>query len=109
MKQLFKKIKEIARDNPHGFTIRLPDCTPVKKGWVVGMKETQESFGDEGLQMVIETALKTTYLVGGWKNGRLYYYDAVYIIEDREEAIKVAKLNHQTAIFSLDQVTVLFI
>jgi hypothetical protein len=109
MKQLLKKIKEIARNNPNGFTIQLPECTAVNSGWVVGMNETQDSFGDEGLKKVVETALKTTYLLGGWKEKRLFYFDAVYIIENKEEAINLAKLNGQLAIFSLDHSEVLFI
>ena len=106
---LLNKIRAISRNYPNGFTIHLPDCSLVKKGWVVGLKDTQNSFGDEGLRHVIEIALKSSYLVGGWKNGILYFYDAVIIIENEEDARKLGKEHNQIAIFSLDEQRLVFI
>lgn len=50
MKDLIEAIKEIARKNPDGFTISIKDLSHVERGWVVAMMETQNSFGDEGLE-----------------------------------------------------------
>lgn len=109
MDKLVGRLKQLARENPNGFTVKIPECTPVTKGWVVAKKETQNSFGDEGLRKVIDVAMETTFLVGGWKNGKLYYWDAVLVTEDEAEAIALGKENEQLAIFSLDQLREVFL
>lgn len=42
--------------------------------------------------------------VGGWLDSEsgLYYYDAVVVLQDREKAIEVGRLNDQLAIFDLN-------
>ena len=102
MESLIRRIKEIAAENELGFTITLPDCAYVTSGYVVAMMETQNSFGDEGLRRVIEMASDTTGIMGGWNDDGLFYWDAVYIVHDRELAIVLGKANEQIAIFDLD-------
>ncbi len=85
MDNLIERLIEIAIENPDGFTVRIPSCEFVKSGWVIAMKETQNSFGVEGLIKVIDIANKTTNIVGGWKDGQ-FYWDAVYILNNETEA-----------------------
>ncbi len=93
MEALIRRIKEIAAENELGFTITLPNCEFVTSGYVVAMLDTQNSFGDEGLRRVIEMASDTTGIMGGWNDEGLFYWDAVYIIHDRERAIELGKAN----------------
>lgn len=97
-----EKIKEIAKVNKDGFTIRLSDFSYVKKGWCVAMKETQNSFGDEGLKKVLSIADETTGIVGGWSENGKFYYDVVIVVESRDEAIRLGKENEQIAIYNLE-------
>lgn len=99
---LFDRLKQVASENPTGFTVKIPNLEPVTTGWVVAMKETQNSFGDEGLQRVIEVAQRTTQIVGGWKEGDLFYWDASFIVQSEKEAVQIGIENGQIAIFNLD-------
>ncbi|SDF41403.1 hypothetical protein SAMN04487996_110238 [Dyadobacter soli] len=109
MESLIQRIKEIAAANALGFTITLPDCEYVTSGYVVAMLETQNSFGDEGLRRVIEMASDTTGIMGGWNNDGLFYWDAVYIIQDRKRAIELGKANEQIAIYHIENDDVILI
>jgi len=109
MENLIQKIKEIASQNELGFTITLPACEFVKSGYVVAMIETQNSFGDEGLATVIAKATETTGVMGGWAEDGLFYWDAVYLITDRETAIKVAKENEQIALYNIENNELIYI
>jgi hypothetical protein len=102
MESLIRRIKEIAAENELGFTITLPDCQFVTAGFVIAMQETQNSFGDEGLRRVIEVASHITGIMGGWNDDGLFYWDAVYVVHDRERAIELGKANEQIAIFDID-------
>ena len=103
MKELLKKLKVIAAQNPKGFTVTVPDLEPVTKGWCIGHKDTQNSFGDKGLEKVLEHSLETTGIVGGWKgyHGR-YYFDTVIVVEDGMEALDLKEEHGQLAIYNLE-------
>ncbi|WP_353719767.1 hypothetical protein [Dyadobacter sp. 676] len=109
MENLILKIKEIAAENELGFTITLPDCEFVKSGYVVAMQETQNSFGDEGLRKVIKMASETTGIMGGWNDDGLFYWDAVYILQDRGRAIELGKANEQIAIYNIENQELIFL
>ena len=109
IESLILKIKEIAAENELGFTITLPDCEFVTSGFVIAMLETQNSFGDEGLRKVIEMASASTGIMGGWNDDGLFYWDAVYIVHDREKAIELGKLNEQIAIYHIDDQELIYI
>ena len=102
MEQLLKQLQAIAEQNPHGFTVSLPDLKYVTHGWVVAKKETQNSFGIAGLTKVIEVAQLTTKTMGGWKEGELFYWDAVMIFNEEEAATRAGKENEQLAIYQLE-------
>ncbi len=98
-----EKLLKVASENPTGFTISVVDFQPIKKGWAVALKETQNSFGKEGAEKVIEVALqKTLGIVGGWLYENDYYFDAVMIIENEEEATRVGIENEQIGIYHIE-------
>ena len=105
-------VAAIAAMNPEGFTVNAATLQPVTKGFAVAMKQTQNSFGAEGLAKVanvIEELQNSgemngrTLAFGGWYDAEsgLYYYDATVIFEDRAEAIEAGRANDQIAIFDL--------
>jgi fructokinase len=103
MTNLFQAIKKIAEQNPDGFTVKIPDLTALKTGYVVACIETQNCFGDEGLRKVLKHALEHEGIVGGWKNveNRLFYYDNSSVFDNLEDAIRFAIENKQIAFFDL--------
>jgi hypothetical protein len=103
MKSLFKKVWQIAEQNPVGFTISVPDCQPVTKGFAIGHKATQNCFGKKGLRKVIAHSLKSTKVVGGWAEGGKFYFDTVIIVHDKELALKLKTEHKQIAIYWIEQ------
>lgn len=96
-----KAILKIARANKKGFTIDRDTLAHIPEGWCIGVKETQDSFGEEGLRKVLQVAEEKDLQVGGWGNGNKYYFDAVMIVEGRDEAIRLAIENEQLSIYNL--------
>lgn len=103
MTSLIQKLLRIAAENPKGFTVQIPECTPVRSGWCIGHRDTQNCHGPKGLKKVVEHSLKTTKVVGGWKgyNGK-YFFDTVIITHDANEALDLKHDHRQAAIFHLD-------
>ena len=106
------KVAAIAALNPSGFTVDAATLQPVTAGYAVAMKQTQNSFGTEGLTKVANTIeeiqasgnLNGRILAfGGWYDSEsgLFYYDATVIYQDREKAIEAGRANEQIAIFDL--------
>ena len=106
------KVAAIAALNPSGFTVDAATLQPVTAGYAVAMKQTQNSFGTEGLAKVANTIeelqasgnLNGRILAfGGWYDSEsgLFYYDATVIYQDREKAIEAGRANEQIAIFDL--------
>lgn len=102
MTDLETKLWQIAEQNPDGFTVILLSLTFAKSGWVVALKETQNCFGPEGLTKALEVAIKTSQTIGGWKDGDLFYWDAVLIFTNEDDATQAGKENEQLAIYHLD-------
>ena len=63
---LVEKLLELAAEYPNGFTVYTTNLQPVKKSWIVAMKETQNCFGLAGLQKALEVARNTSQAIGGW-------------------------------------------
>ncbi len=97
-----EKLKKIADEHPNGFTVWTTDLTPVKKGWVVAMKETQNSFGDAGLKRALEVAENTSKVIGGWKERDQFYWDAVLLYQNETDATKAGLENQQIAIYHIE-------
>jgi fructokinase len=105
---MIDKILKIADENPDGFTISLNFEIPAS-GYVVAEKETQNSFGVEGLKKVIEYAKANRTFIGGWKEKKQYYFDASKIYNNKDEAIKAGIENEQIAIYDLNNDEVIYI
>lgn len=105
-KDLFiSAVAAIAAVNPEGFTVNSEYMTPETAGYCVALAETQNSFNNEGLARVYDVINSgRANAVGGWLDSEsgLYYYDAVVVLQDREKAIELGRLNNQLAIFDLN-------
>ncbi|MFV0565768.1 MAG: hypothetical protein ACK5NB_08050 [Flavobacteriaceae bacterium] len=105
MKQLIDRVWEYSKNNPYGFTLNVETLKPIKFGICVAYLETQNCFGKQGLEQVINHALKHNKIVGGWLNddNGFYYFDSIKIFKNSElkTAIEFAKQNKQLAIFDL--------
>jgi hypothetical protein len=47
--------------------------------------------------------------MGGWKEGKRFYYDTVWIIEEKDEAILVGMENEQIAIYNIETATLIYL
>lgn len=104
-KTLVAALATIAAANPAGYTVDSCTLEPLTSGYAVAVAATQNSFGPEGLERVIEYAgtHKEIAAFGGWldeKSG-LYYYDAVVICQELTDAMELARVNKQIAFFDL--------
>lgn len=109
---VISRVAAIAAMSPEGFTVDAANLQPVTTGFAVAMKQTQNSFGAEGLAKVANVIEELqasgnldgrTLAFGGWYDSEsgLYYYDATVIFQDRAEAIEAGRANDQIAIFDL--------
>ena len=109
---VISSVAAIAAMSPEGFTVNAANLQPVTTGFAVAMKQTQNSFGAEGLAKVANVIEELqasgnfngrTLAFGGWYDSEsgLYYYDATVIFQDRAEAIEAGRANDQIAIFDL--------
>ena len=99
-------VAAIAALNPEGFTISAKNLEPVTSGYAVALAETQNSFGNEGINRVLNTIeAGRADAIGGWLDTQtgLYYYDAVRIYTDINAAYQAARDNDQLAFFDLDK------
>jgi len=105
MKDLTKRVLEYSKKNPEGFTLNIETFEEVEEGFSVAFLETQDSFGAESLEKVINHALKNDKTIGGWldEESGLFYFDSVKIFSDtkQKEALKFAKENEQIAFYDL--------
>lgn len=105
-KTLVAALAPIAAANPAGYTVDACTLEPLTSGYAVAVAATQNSFGPEGLQRVIEYAVthKEIAAFGGWLNKKsgYYYFDAVIICEDLTDAMELARVNKQIAFFDLN-------
>ncbi|MEN6384958.1 MAG: hypothetical protein ABFD79_07135 [Phycisphaerales bacterium] len=98
-----EKIKQIARQNPYGFTYNLRKDNFVRYGYVVAYLETQDCFDDDGLEKALKHSLEHDGIIGGWLNddNDKYYYDSCKVFFTLADAIVFAKQNKQIALFDL--------
>lgn len=103
MKVMKESIKEMANQNPLGFTVDLTTLKKVTGGISVAYLETQNSFGDEGLEKVLQHAITHDKKVGGWldEDSGYFYFDSVRIFTNPEAAIQFGRENKQIAIFDI--------
>lgn len=99
---IIERLKLIAKENPNGFTVYTTNLRPVKHGWVVANKETQNCFGDEGLKKALKIALRSSKTLGGWRENNLFYWDAVVIYNNEEDATRAGIEHKQIAIYQIE-------
>ena len=102
--QLVSKVLAFAASNKQGYTLNIRTLEPIKSGYVVSYKETQDSFSAIDVLYVIAHALKHDGIVGGWyneKNNR-YYFDSNKVFDNEKDAINFGKENEQLSIFNLN-------
>lgn len=111
--ELVELVWNFSQVHPEGFTLDVSTKKPVSNGIVVAYEETQNSFGKESIQKVVEHALDHDNIVGGWFNesDTSYYYDSDKVFADGHytEAIAFAKENHQLAIYDITHDSVIWI
>ncbi len=99
-------LQNIAIANPEGFTVDAKTLKPVGSGYAVACVETQNSFNVNGLANVVKFVSEHSEInaFGGWynKENDRFYFDATMIINDREKAIEIGRMNKQIAIFDLN-------
>lgn len=102
MRDLLIQLQELAAKFPSGFTVSLPNFEIIKSGWVVAKKETQNCFGEDGLRKALEVALKTSKKIGGWNDGKQFYWDAIEVFDNEDQATKAGIENEQLAIYQIE-------
>lgn len=98
-----EQILKIAEANKDGFTIYLPSLEFVKHGWVIANIATQNQYGVEGLDFVIEFAMNHNRIIGGYLNSKnVFQWDASIVEPNREKAIELMKLHNQDCIYHIE-------
>lgn len=103
---LVNEVYNVAVNNPEGFTLNISNMQLIKSGFVAAYKETQNSFGLDGLKNAIKYALSVgSNIVGGWYNSQngLYYFDSSKVFDNLPEAALFGLENEQLAIFNLNE------
>lgn len=98
-----KLIYEFGKTQEKGFTVDL-NGNPVEcEGFVVALRETQNSFEFDGLVKAYNVAKEKGIYVGGWyeQDTGLYYFDACVIVETFNEAVIKAIEEGQRAFYDL--------
>lgn len=102
---IIQALAAIAAANPEGYTVDARTLQPIACGYAVAVAATQNNFGREGLDNVVEYALRHNEVnaFGGWldKETGKFYYDAVIIVAEIKDAYVLAKFNGQIAFFDL--------
>lgn len=105
MKNTVDRVWEYSLNNPEGFTLNIDTFKEVKFGIVVAYAATQNHFGKDKINRVINHANSHNKTIGGWHNSEndQYYFDSVRVFPNSElqQAIEFAKQNKQLAIFDL--------
>lgn len=94
-------LRDYIANHPDGFTINPITMEVPTKGYSVAVRETQNSFGEEGFQKALKYAIENGLYLGGWRDVLTgdYYYDATMVVETLEEAQKLARENEQLAFY----------
>lgn len=104
-KSILIALVTIAINNKDGFTVSAANLQPISTGYAVAVADTQNSFGLEGLVNVINYVSEHPNInaFGGWYNteNKMYYFDAVAIVNNLDSAKELGRVNKQIAIFDL--------
>lgn len=99
-------LQAVAAMNPDEFTIDKNTFEPITAGYSVAVADTQNSFDTVGAAKVLTFANhhQNINAIGGWYNSenKKYYFDAVIICDNLQDAITLGRANNQIAIFDLN-------
>lgn len=102
MEKVFLRLREIAIEFPDGSVVGFGHLQPIKKGWVVKMKEQTDFEGEAGMITAIRIASQTTKTVAGWTDGEVELWDVVMVFRNEDEATKAGIENEQMAIYQIE-------
>lgn len=101
-KQIFKRLTNLIRKNPYGFTASAKGVKlKLKKGYAVSITNNKEQNINELINRVLNLNQKLGFCVGGWKDKQTnnFYLDLTIIEPSRLIAESIAKEFKQQAIF----------
>ena len=99
--KLFLQLREFAIEFPDGVIMGFGHLQPIKKGWVVKVKDQTDFEGETGLLTAIKIASSTTRTIAGWQDEDVELWDVVMIFDTEEEATKAGMENEQMAIYQI--------
>jgi len=105
MDKVFFRLREIAVEFPDGSVVGFGHLQPIRKGWVVKVKDQGNFDGEDGLLKAIIIATKTTKTIAGWTDGENELWDVVLVFNDEEKAMKAARKNEQMTIYQIETST----
>ena len=101
-----KAIKDLADQNPDGFTVDLETGEKVTAGVAVGMTHGLTAFDAALLgNMYQKTDINTLYThrtIGGWRDGDKYIIDLGATTQTIDEAVEFGTAYRQDAVFDLN-------
>ena len=102
MEKVFFRLREIAIEFPDGVVMGFGHLQPIKKGWVVKVKDQSDFEGETGMLTAIKIASQTTRTIAGWTDGEVELWDVVEVFGNEDEATKAGKENGQMAIYQIE-------
>lgn len=101
-----KAIKDLADQNPDGFTVDLETGEKVTAGVAVGMTHGLTAFDAALLgNMYQKTDINTLYThrtIGGWRDGDKYIIDLGATTSTLEAALHLGAVYEQDAVYDID-------
>lgn len=92
-----------------GAVVDLPDAQigfiemePVRKGWVVRLKDATDFEGPEGMIEAIKIALRTTNTIAGYKDGDVELWDVIAVFDEEDTATFAGRKQGQMAIYQIE-------
>lgn len=96
-------LKEIALANPSGFTFDISNMKPIEGGYIASYAATQSSHDEKGLLFCLFHALMHDFVIGGWLDGELFYFDSCKVFDSLDDAIEFGRQQNQIAVFDLNE------
>ena len=103
--ELMLQVKQIALENPDGFTLQLATMELVTKGIAVGHDATQNCYGNAGIYHCIQHALLNGGYIGGWidPNTGWMQYDSLRLFSNLNKAVKWGRKQGQHSIYYIER------
>ena len=85
-----------------GMTVGIGRLEPIKKGWVVKVKNLSNFEGEEGMNKAINAAVQTSNKLSGYKDGETELWDVIEVFDNESEATEFGKVNEQMTIYQIE-------